>query len=73
MTYHFTCCSDVRILHGKNDFAKKSKILAGYRKVIFLNYQNNYIERSYIDFEVFKNLDRYRSENIFFLIIQIIV
>jgi len=27
-------------------FAEKSKILAGYRKVILLNYQSNYAERS---------------------------
>jgi len=32
--------------HGKNGFAERSKILAGYRKVILLNYQNNYVERS---------------------------
>jgi len=30
--------------HGKNGFAERSKILAGYRKVILLNYQNNRIE-----------------------------
>jgi len=28
------------------NFAERSKILAGYRKVILLNYQNNYVERS---------------------------
>jgi len=27
-------------------FAEKSKILTGYRKVILLNYQNNYVERT---------------------------
>jgi len=34
--------------HGKNGFAERSKILARIeiRKVILLNYQNNYIERS---------------------------
>jgi len=31
---------------GKNDFAERSKILAGYRKVILLYYQNNYAECS---------------------------
>jgi len=34
-------------VHGKNGFAERSKILAGdHRKIILLNYQNNYIERS---------------------------
>jgi len=34
-------------LHGKNGFAERFKILAGYKsiKVILLNYQNNYVER----------------------------
>jgi len=30
------------MLHGKNGFAERSKILAGYR--ILLNYQNNHVE-----------------------------
>jgi len=33
-------------LHGKNDFAERSKILIGYREVILFKYQNNYVERS---------------------------
>jgi len=33
-------------IRRKEHFAERSKILAGYRKVILLNYQNNYIERS---------------------------
>jgi len=34
--------------HGKNDFAERYEILAKYRirKVILLNYQINYVERS---------------------------
>jgi len=32
----------VIFVHGKNGFAERSKILARYRKVILLNYQNNY-------------------------------
>jgi len=35
----------LNIIHGNNGFAEKSKILIGYRKVILLNYKNNYIER----------------------------
>jgi len=36
------------LVHEKNGFAERSKILAGYRseKIILLNYQNNYLERS---------------------------
>jgi len=30
----------------KEDFVERSKILAGYRQVILLNYENNYVERS---------------------------
>jgi len=33
-------------MYGKNGFAERSKILAGYRKVILLNYQNNCVECS---------------------------
>jgi len=33
-------------MHGKNGFAEKSKILTKYRKIILLNYQDNYVERS---------------------------
>jgi len=36
----------ILLLHGKNDFAERSKILAGYRKIILLNYPNNYVECS---------------------------
>jgi len=32
--------------HGKIGFTERAKILTGYRKVILLNYQNNYVERS---------------------------
>jgi len=30
------------VLHRKNGFAKRSKLLAGYRKIILLNYQELY-------------------------------
>jgi len=35
-------------IYGRNSFAERFKILAEYkiRKVILLNYQNNYVERS---------------------------
>jgi len=32
------------MVQEKNDFAERSKILVKYRKVILLNYQNNYVE-----------------------------
>jgi len=35
------------VLHRKNAFAERFKILAGQiRKVILLDYQNNYVQRS---------------------------
>jgi len=39
-------CKSINSIAGKNDFAERSKILAAYRKVILLSYQNNYVERS---------------------------
>jgi len=35
-------------VYGKNGFAERSKILAALqmRKIILLNYKNNYVERS---------------------------
>jgi len=34
--------------HGKSGFAERSKILTGYKKVILLNYQYNYIKHKLI-------------------------
>jgi len=33
-------------VHRKNSFAERSEILTGYRKLIFLNCQNNFVGRS---------------------------
>jgi len=34
------------IVHGKKNFAKKSKILAGYKSENFIEVKSNYVERS---------------------------
>jgi len=46
-------------MHGRNDFAERSKILAGYRKVVLLNYQNNYVERSNQNIIIFCSIAHY--------------
>jgi len=35
-----------KYVHEKNGFAERSKILAAYRSMILLNYQNNYAQTS---------------------------
>jgi len=44
----------VNILHGKNDFAEKSKILP---KIILLDYQNNFVGTLKIISNAAKNFD----------------
>jgi len=53
LEYNLECVTFFKLLiqmfrarKEQKDFIERSKTLAGYKKVILLTYQNNYVERS---------------------------